>query len=65
MIAAYIHNQEAHHARTDFRTAYRAILEAEGLDFDETRLFETVTRGFRPRAKASRPSGAEGTRGQF
>jgi putative transposase len=40
MIAAYIHNQEAHHADTDFRAEYRAILEAEGLDFDETRLFE-------------------------
>jgi REP element-mobilizing transposase RayT len=39
-IVAYINNQEAHHRETDFRTEYRAILEAEGLDFDATRLFE-------------------------
>jgi hypothetical protein len=35
-----VKNQEAHHARKDFKKEYIKLLREQQVEFDETRLFE-------------------------
>jgi hypothetical protein len=36
----YVKNQEAHHARKNFKKEYIKLLREQQVEFDETRLFE-------------------------